>query len=455
MILNNLIGVLSALRYNNKIILVVISIITAALIVDTALIKIYDLISKQSTSSWSIVVFIVISATYIIGQYFVLEFVKQKSMGIRTRKELHLNTIHKMVTVVQYVLGVILVFVILQIVVMSHYNIVLLTAVTAISYTLAITMMVLLAQRFFSWFKLNKNIVVLLYGLSSTIIAVNAVFSLVFVSEILLAKPTEIGPFTSGTVLFIEPGSATAILNYAYVISSITSFFLTWGATTLLLRHYSRRLGRVKYWIIVSIPLAYFLSQFLTLSLNLFEPLLISNPAFFGILLTLSFSLSKPAGGILFGVAFWTVARKLSHNNIVRNYMIISAYGFLLLFVSNQAIVLVSVPYPPFGLVTILFMGLSSYLILIGIYSSAVSVAHDVKLRQSIRKAVEQQSELLGNIGTAQMEQELQKRVIRFVKEHSDKMTEETGVQSSVAEDDMKQYLNEVLTEIKKVPHKQ
>jgi hypothetical protein len=271
----------------------------------------------------------------------------------------------------------------------------------------------------------------------------------------LLAKPTEIGPFTSGTVLFIEPGSATAILNYAYVISSITSFFLTWGATTLLLRHYSRRLGRVKYWIIVSIPLAYFLSQFLTLSLNLFEPLLISNPAFFGILLTLSFSLSKPAGGILFGVAFWTVARKLSHNNIVRNYMIISAYGFLLLFVSNQAIVLVSVPYPPFGLVTILFMGLSSYLILIGIYSSAVSVAHDVKLRQSIRKAVEQQSELLGNIGTAQMEQELQKRVIRFVKEHSDKMTEETGVQSSVAEDDMKQYLNEVLTEIKKVPHKQ
>ena len=80
------------------------------------------------------------------------------------------------------------------------------------------------------------------------------------------------------------------------------------------------------------------------------------------------------AGGILFGVAFWTIARNIS-NNIVRDHIIISAYGFVLLFISEQAIVLTYLAYPPFGYATVSFMGLSSYLIFIGIYSSAISIA--------------------------------------------------------------------------------
>ena len=41
-------------------------------------------------------------------------------------------------------------------------------------------------------------------------------------------------------------------------------------------------------------------------------------------------------------------------------------------------------PCPPFVLVTVSFFGLASYLLLIGIYSSAVSVAEDSNLRRSI-----------------------------------------------------------------------
>jgi hypothetical protein len=114
--------------------------------------------------------------------------------------------------------------------------------------------------------------------------------------------------------------------------------------------------------------------------------------------------------GILFSVAFWIIARKLSGNNVVRNYMIISAYGLVLVFVSNQAVVLVSAPYSPFGLATTSFTGLSSYLLLVGIYSSAISVAEDSKLRQTIRKLAVKEAKFLGSIGSAQMEDELQKR---------------------------------------------
>ena len=48
-------------------------------------------------------------------------------------------------------------------------------------------------------------------------------------------------------------------------------------------------------------------------------------------------------------------------------------------------------------------IGLSSYLLLIGIYSSVISVAEDSKLRQSIRNYAIKESRLLDSIGTAEM----------------------------------------------------
>jgi hypothetical protein len=266
----------------------------------------------------------------------------------------------------------------------------------------------------------------------------------------LLDRPTEVIPHVGTAFTTFIPGSALAMLNYAYTISSIISFMLMWIATALLLRHYSKKLGRVKYWIIISIPLVYFLSQFLPLFLNLFTPLIQSDPIFYSIVLTLIFTLSKPAGGILFGIAFWTIARSLSQNVAVRNYMTISAYGFVLLFISNQGIVISAAPYPPFGLATISFIGLSSYLILVGVYASAISVSHDSKLRQSIRKFAIKESKLLDSIGSSQMEQEIQRQVMKMTKEHRDRMIEETGVQSSINKEDINQYLEEVLKEIKK-----
>ena len=116
----------------------------------------------------------------------------------------------------------------------------------------------------------------------------------------------------------------------------------------------------------------------------MFGPLLSSQSIFYGVVLTVVFTFGKSAGGILFGIALWTVTRHIPKTSFVRDYMIISTFGLVLLFTSNQASVLLTAPYPPFGLAAASFVGLSSYLVLIGIYSSAISVAEDSKLRQSI-----------------------------------------------------------------------
>jgi hypothetical protein len=103
------------------------------------------------------------------------------------------------------------------------------------------------------------------------------------------------------------------------------------------MHHYSGRLGRTKYWIVVSIPLVYCQVFFLTL----LTPFRLSDPISFGIVYTLFFSATKHVGGILFGIAFWTMAKSITRH-VVKDSMIFSAYGMMLLFTSNQIIGLIS-----------------------------------------------------------------------------------------------------------------
>jgi hypothetical protein len=178
--------------------------------------------------------------------------------------------------------------------------------------------------------------------------------------------------------------------------------------------------------------------------------LLILNPTFYGLLFTIIFTLSKPIGGIIFGIGFWLIARNIQKSNVVRSYLIISAYGFLLLFASNQALVLTFTHYPPFGLVTISFVGLSSYLVLVGIFSSAISISEDANLRREIRHLAIRESKLLDSIGRAQVEEEIRKRVLHMTRV-SKRDVEGVDIPSTLDEEDVNRYVEDVLKEIRTI----
>jgi hypothetical protein len=88
--------------------------------------------------------------------------------------------------------------------------------------------------------------------------------------------------------------------------------------------------------------------------------------------------------------------------------------------------------------------------LLVGIYSSAISVSEDSILRQSIRRYAIKESRLLDSIGMAEMEQQIQKKVIEFTRRNQERMGEESGIQSSLTEEDVKSYLEQVINEVKK-----
>ena len=59
------------------------------------------------------------------------------------------------------------------------------------------------------------------------------------------------------------------------------------------------------------------------------------------------------------------------------------------------------------------------------------------------------QSKLLDDIGTAAMEKEVQKRVLTVVKKTSTDMKEKTGVEASLNEGEMKDYVELVIKELR------
>jgi hypothetical protein len=445
---------LSSLAYDNRAIFLLLSIIIAFLLLDTLLIKVYPFTTTQAVLGSRIIIFVIIGVVYSIGQLLILKFIKEKSKRIRSKEQLHLDKIHTLVSITQYAITTILILIILQMVIMSRYSNGMIIATTTVSYVLSIFLMGSLARRFFSWYNSNRSLVVIFYAISSMLIAANAILTLILVDIILLQQPSDVrphlGPVSPTSSLFFASISITSILNYAYIITTVASYVSFWFSTALLLYHYSKRLGRTKYWISLSIPLLFFISQFMPFFVDLFSSFRQSEPILFSLIYTMVFTLSKPAGGILFGVAFWIVARSLPRNSTVRDYFIISAFGIVLLFTSNQAIILVSFTYPPFGLATISFLGISSYLILVGIYSSAISVSQDINLRKSIRHHALREVKLLDSIGTAQVQQEIERKVMTFTRKTRDSMVEDTGITPSLSDTDIKKYLEDVISEVRK-----
>ncbi|HJT49555.1 MAG TPA: hypothetical protein VJ729_15330 [Nitrososphaeraceae archaeon] len=224
-----------------------------------------------------------------------------------------------------------------------------------------------------------------------------------------------------------------------------TSFIALWVASALLLRSQRRKWGAIKFYIVISVPLVYYLGIVQLVFSGILLQYHILNQVNSYAFNVINSILTKPVGGVLFGVAFWMVGRGISNNNI-RDYMNLSAIGIMLLSISNQDAGIYLLPYPPFGLPTITFMGLSSYLLFVGIYYS-ISISINAELRRTIEASVEDQFRFVSKIGRSEMENEIQNRVKRITKASAKLLEENSGIQTKLEDEDIAEYIRLVLKE--------
>ena len=449
-------SVLSRSRLGGKKLLLLMSIVVITFVIDSQIGYIADFIPDRLATNEGLALFIGIAVVFAVASVLILEYVKAISKESRARA-LYLHITHIGVTVAQYVLIAIIAFVITQIIITAQYNTVSLAIALSISYGLWIITLGLLSRAFFSWIRSSRssgnattaskrNIMVLILALSMVAYVVNGVTGL---ANHLTVLQQQLEVVTSVDVAFFpefDPESLVSQINTVYQISGIVAYVLTWIGSVLLLRPYIHRIGKIKFYAIMGSAMVYYVISFPLFVLGYTVPAGETDTDVMNNILIVG--ISSIFSGIIFGVAFLSVARTLQKGSALRDFMILAAYGLLLFYVAGSAQVS-QAAYPPFGLASVAFTGLSCYLIYTGLYSSAISVSQDLTLRQSIRQSVKEQSKFLDSMGTAQMESELQNRVLTTAKKASDSMEEESGVESSMTEDDMKDYMDIVMNELK------
>ena len=408
-----------------------------------------DLLVPQLTSVWGIIFFIILVIIYGFGLYAILTFLRHNTREIR-EKNPQVKRVDAMIIISQVVLLALVFLILFTILIDSKYYTAYILTASLVSEPITVIISVLFAKTFFSWYRSNKSsIIVLLYGVSFAIAAFAIAEVTILDIAALIDKPPIID--SKSEVVFpsdvYEPGTAPRIASDTYRYAGIAAFIFVLAATALLLKSFSKKIGSVKYWILILLPLLYYFTTLLD-NFGIYVPE--TDTEFLN--WYLYSSLNSTAGGVLFGIAFWQVAKSIRQNHVVRTYMRIAAYGFILYFITNQ-VGLSAASYPPLGIAAFSLLGLSTYMVFLGVYSSAVSISQDIQLRKSIRKLAAGDKNLLSSIGTAYMDQEIQRTVksMKGVVEQQEKeLEEQTGIEANLEEDEMKNYLEQVMQEVGK-----
>ena len=181
-----------------------------------------------------------------------------------------------------------------------------------------------------SWYKSNHSLIILLYFISMLVIAFNLCATGAWASAN-LSPPHKIGEYI-GASGDLTPGMFLT-LDIIYRVSSFMSFFSIWITTAILMVNYREKLMNVIiYWILLSIPLIYFVVTYFYQFVigNILTSYIPDDPVTVSIVLGAFLSLSKPIGGLVFGVAFWKIAfTSVSYEKRIRAYMIISGWGII------------------------------------------------------------------------------------------------------------------------------
>ena len=424
--------------------------IFAVLVVENVDYIVADFIVKFNASSAGIILFVFISVGYILGQTILMKFMNSSSSAIKSRSIL-IATLHRAVSIVQYVLAANVILIIIQILVFSRYSTINLLSVTFISNFFTASLLVIFALSFLSWYKNKKqSIGILLYALAFLILAVSEVVSGSGSAYLLAQKDQWITPTSEVKFSDFPDGTFFDIFFSFYRYIDYSSFLLVLIASAILLYHYSKKTSNPKIVLIIALPILGYTSSILD-ALHILSA--DTNPNLFYYYIYIA--LVSASVGILFGFSFWVVSKKLPESP-VKTFLKITAYGFVLLYFSNNISVTIAA-YPPFGVNSLSLLSLSSYFVLFGLYSSALSLSQDLTLRQHLRSLAKNDNNLLSSIGTAQMESEV-KRAVGELKdvadEHEKELAEKSGIETPVPESEIEDYLKQVIEEVAKTRKK-
>ena len=436
----------STFFYDSKKILIFFLCISIFLIIDTSLGIIPDFITKFIVSLTGISLFIFINLVTILGIIWLQNFVTKDNTNIISKSK-YLSNFLLLSKVINGILVVNLGIVIISILIFSKYFTINLLITNNIMTIIGSIFLIILALKFIKWYISDRtSIILLIYGSSFIIFAISFFFGYFSENLYLLDKPLVITP----SMEVIYPLSDDDPFEFFYDMYThliAISLFLFLVGSYILLNNYLENVYRPR--LIFTLVISFIL--YISVNLDSYG-IEIPNADQSLIYLYLIQNLGTVAGGAMIGYSFWKVGKRLGNTNPIRKYLIMTAFGLILIFIITQG-TLIMTPFPPFGLPSLSFVIISIYLFNFGLYATAVSLSQDVKLRQTIKLKTKRNINLLSSIGKAQMTSELRRAVNEvkpIVEKEEKELEEKSGIETSFSEENIQDYMKQVLEEMGK-----
>jgi hypothetical protein len=318
---------------------------TVVVVFDSTIVNFSSYSGVEASTSVNTAIFIIFSIIFVATGAILL---------ISVRKSIHTSKTPPSVGYSHWIISgtliltiIIILIIVFQMLVLNQYNLSLLNIQTYFSHISALVFLSFLVFLFGRWFASKRSYLVILYTVSLSLVSIDLVVSLIYLQSDMYAPSPIVKPYSINSfVVDFTPGTLAESLSTLFDILSLSSFLLMWIATAILLRQYRYKMGRIKYFSLMSIPLLYYIFPFQNYFGDAFLSMLQSSPVFFSILYVLIFSATKQVGALLFGLSFWT-ASSLVHDERIRQSLLITSVGIVILYGSINIASLQYHVFPP------------------------------------------------------------------------------------------------------------
>jgi hypothetical protein len=390
---------------------------------------------------------------------FISIFLLKLSSYLKYRKfKLRTITYLSMLTIQLFIMSM-LFMIFGQIKILSSYNSAFFYTLVYTTLTTSAAFLVIAAMQFMRWFSRGKNHIVLTYGLVMLVLCSNSIVGVIYVIEASFSLPVTVKNKSCSLMVsaLSNPNpEAINVLSNMYDATSFFSFVLAWLVTVLMLREYTRHKNKLIYWLIFALPLIIFLPRYeialYYFSSNQVDSILTSinlNSNIYGYqTLNTVLSSNLQLGGAFFGMAFLTIAAKVTIDKEQKKSLILTGFGIMFLFASKDISSLIIASFPPLGAISIAFMGIASYITYVGIYNTALLAARDKKLRSNLRSKIENNMKMLTSIASSQDRLEIEKNVKELM--NLSGRLQERNDQPELTQNEIREIVKDVIAELKK-----
>ena len=314
------------------------------------------------------------------------------------------KVIHNFIVIYLITISLLITILFAEMIINNSYNIYLIYSLLIITHLTGIYFSVWGTIKFLNWFKSNKDKLLLVYAISFVTFSVLIALSLVYTITELENAPETIIPSDLKRTIHLISVNLSEIYPF-YRISFFISFCSIWVLTAFLLYDYFGKSNRLKFWVVLSVPMTFFLIEFFPVTLKLLISLYQLNPSLFLPFYTILSTIITFIGATMVSITLWLLIRKIP-NKSFRNYLILVAFGLLLILISTHETPFPRFLFPPFGLITILFSGLAMYLLFMGFYSASLHISKDMSLVRNFANRIHQYG-FFRNIAKSQLEQDI------------------------------------------------